>query len=530
MITNQKTEPKLLEVKNLEVGFYNKNKFNKIVNQISFDVYQGEVLGIVGESGSGKSMTALTIADLLSKEAVVSNGTICLQGNNLLTLDKESLRKIKGKEIGFIFQEPMTSLNPLIPIGKQVEEVLKIHETLSKEERKRRTMDMLFEVGLKEVDGLYRKYPHELSGGMRQRVMIAMAMICEPKLLIADEPTTALDVTIQSQILELIKKLCREKNTTVIFISHDLGVIKEICNRAIVMSEGNIVEEGNVKNLFENPRMEYTKQLIDSVPSIKKGMERKACEQKTNSTKNNKMLDIKELSVFYDKKGSLFQKAKKEVIVKNVSFQVIEGEILGIVGESGCGKTTLSKAIVGLNRDIEGSIESIEKSPQMVFQDPYQSLNPAKKVGWILEEPLRLKGGYTKEDRKKKVDEMLVKVGLSKEYKNRYIHELSGGQRQRISIASAVITNPKLIILDEPVSALDVTVQAQILELLRTIQKEYGLTYLFISHDLNVIYEMCNRVLVMYQGRIVEDAKTRELYDNPQHEYTKRLLKVIPEL
>jgi peptide/nickel transport system ATP-binding protein len=424
-------------------------------------------------------------------------------------------------------------LNPLITIGRQVEEVLKIHSNYSKEERKDRTIKMLLEVGLKDGEQLYHKYPHQLSGGMRQRVMIAMAMICSPKLLIADEPTTALDVTIQAQILELIQNLCKEMRTTVIFISHDLGVIKRICDRTLVMYNGKIVEYGDVNTLFENPKMDYTKQLLEAVPSMKKGIKNHYSNIKREK---KQLLEVKDLYVYYqkDNPNKLLKKIRKNeednAIVKGVSFTINEGEILGILGESGCGKTTLSKAIVGLNKDIRGQIISNVKSPQMVFQDPYQSLNPTKNVGWLLEEPLRLKGEYTKEERKKIVNEMLIKVGLNEEYKERRVKELSGGQRQRVSIACAIITNAKLIILDEPVSALDVTVQAQILNLLKSIRKELGLSYLFISHDLNVIYEMCDRVLVMYQGEIVEDADINELYNNPKHEFTKKLFKVIPDL
>lgn len=566
---------KLLEVKNLEIGFPNKKNKNVVVNGISFNVYEGEILGIVGESGSGKSMTALSIIDLLSKEAKVLGGSIHFCGTNLLELNSQRLRELKGNEISMIFQEPMTSLNPLMEIGEQVEEMLTLHSSLKKQERRERVLRMLEEVGLKNVEDLYDKYPHQLSGGMRQRVMIAMAMICKPKLLIADEPTTALDVTVQAQILELIKELNQEFGTTVIFISHDLGVIKGICNRAIVMSEGIIVESNDIDKIFDAPQEEYTKKLIEAVPSINKslkkrnfnknnekneennkentekniqqtkysqsdkdkdetsiglGIEKLQNESNIENKNNRNILEVSHLNVYYEGKRKFMGKSLRNQVVKDISFTLKKGEILGIVGESGCGKSTLSKAIVGLNKDIEGTIKRQEKRPQMVFQDPYNSLNPARKIGWILEEPLRIQGGYTKEERKQKVYEVLQKVGLNKEYANRYVRELSGGQRQRVSIASAIITNTKLVILDEPVSALDVTIQAQILDLLLHLRDEYDLSYIFISHDLNVIYEMCDRVLVMYQGAIIEEACIEELYTNPKEEYTKVLLKAIPQI
>lgn len=569
---------KLLEVKNLEIGFPNKKNKNVVVNGISFNVYEGEILGIVGESGSGKSMTALSIIDLLSKEAKVLGGSIHFCGTNLLELNSQRLRELKGNEISMIFQEPMTSLNPLMEIGEQVEEMLTLHSSLKKQERRERVLRMLEEVGLKNVEDLYDKYPHQLSGGMRQRVMIAMAMICKPKLLIADEPTTALDVTVQAQILELIKELNQEFGTTVIFISHDLGVIKGICNRAIVMSEGIIVESNDIDKIFDAPQEEYTKKLIEAVPSINKslkkrnfnknnknnekneennkentekniqqtkysqsdkdkdetsiglGIEKLQNESNIENKNNRNILEVSHLNVYYEGKRKFMGKSLRNQVVKDVSFTLKKGEILGIVGESGCGKSTLSRAIVGLNKDIEGTIKRQEKRPQMVFQDPYNSLNPARKIGWILEEPLRIQGGYTKEERKQKVYEVLQKVGLNKEYANRYVRELSGGQRQRVSIASAIITNTKMVILDEPVSALDVTIQAQILDLLLHLRDEYDLSYIFISHDLNVIYEMCDRVLVMYQGAIIEEACIEELYTNPKEEYTKVLLKAIPQI
>lgn len=542
----------IIKVEDVTIGFNHKGGTNKVVDKVSFQLEEGEILGIVGESGSGKTMTALAIMGLLSNDAEVLEGSILFEHKDLLKLKPEELRKINGNQISMIFQEPMTSLNPVITIGHQIEEMLLLHESgLHLNERRQRILEALQEAGLREVDELYHKYPHQLSGGMRQRVMIAMAMICNPKVLIADEPTTALDVTIQSKILKLIKKLNQEHGTSVILISHDLGVIKSICKNALVMQDGKIVESGLVEDIFSKPGKEYTKKLLAAMPTRDKKKKGSMDNEKKTEVSDSKeavvkydeksdtealsktdevgtILEVKDLDVFYeDNSKKIFSKRKRKKVVNKVSLSVKYGEILGIVGESGSGKSTLAKAIAGLIKEVSGEIELNHVKPQMVFQDPYGSLNPAKKVSWILEEPLKLAGGYTKAERKEKVLQVLNEVGLNEKYGDRYISQLSGGQRQRVAIGAALIQNSKLIVLDEPVSALDVTVQAQILELLKKLRAEHDLSYLFISHDLNVIYQMCDRVCVMYQGEIVETAAIDTLFQQPNHPYSKKLLETI---
>lgn len=519
----------LLEVNNLSIGFADTKPMQMVVNNISFQVNQGEILGIVGESGSGKSMTALSIMGLQKDTARITSGEIIIEGSNLLTMSEKKKRSYLGREIAMVFQEPMTSLNPVLKIGEQVSEMLAIHTRLSRKEQKERTLEALIEVGLNNPEELYNKYPHELSGGMRQRVMIAMAMICKPKLLIADEPTTALDVSVQAQILALLKKINKEHGISIILISHDLGVIRTMCERTIVMTEGKIVEQGLVEDIFNNPKQEYTKKLIDAVPSIhKKMLGKENVDKSTIKVKNHtpKLLSVNGVNIYYYQNGRIRRGDKKQ-IVKQVSFYIEEGEVVGIVGESGSGKSTLAKAIAGLNMLYEGDITCTESRPQMVFQDPYSSLNQAKRVQWILEEPLKIKGGFSKEERKRLVREKLIEVGLSEQVGNRYVYQLSGGQRQRVCIAAALMLQSKFIILDEAVSALDVTIQRQILNLLMELKEKHNLTYLFISHDMNVIHEICDRVIVMHDGKIVEQGNTKELFIAPKDEYTKQLLAAV---
>lgn len=524
----------LLKVKDLKISFPQQEGCKAVVEDVSFTVQEGEMVGIVGESGSGKSMTSLAIMRLLAKDAKIDHGRIEFDGRDIFNLSQQELQSLRGNDISMIFQEPMTSLNPVLTIGTQLEEVYRIHETEAKD-HKAEILEMIGQVGLKNGEELLKKYPHQLSGGMRQRVMIAMAMLLKPKLLIADEPTTALDVTVQTQILNLIQKLNQEYGTSILLISHDLGIIKKYCSRAIVMNEGKIVEEDTVHNLFYHPKMGYTKKLLEAVPSRKVkhqfsadtlGQEKNKEEVTIQSIPSN-ILQVENLSVSYSNKKGLFRKKQTVEIVKGANLTVKEGEIVGIVGESGSGKTTLSKAIIGLADITNGSVKMKEKRPSMVFQDPYSSLNPAKKVGWIIEEPLRVRGGFTKEERKKKVEEMLVQVGLPVEYKDRYIQQLSGGQRQRVSIAAALITNVKFIVLDEPVSALDVTIQAQILKLLLELRERYDLSYLFISHDLNVVYQFCDRVYIMNHGKFIEHGTKEEIFTAPKTDYTKKLLNSI---
>ncbi|MDO5292823.1 MAG: ABC transporter ATP-binding protein [bacterium] len=521
-------ENKILKVTDLSIGFEENKQFTEVVKKISFDVGQGEIVGIVGESGSGKSLTSLTIMDLLSHTAKVNNGSILFEDKDLLTISTEEKRKLKGKDISMVFQEPMTSLNPLLKVGPQVEEVLVLHKDGDRNSYRKRVISMFQDVGLPNPEELYEKYPHQLSGGMRQRVMIAMAMILQPKLLIADEPTTALDVTIQKQILDLLLKMNQKYGTSIIFISHDLGVVKKLCNRVIVMCEGEIVEQGQIATIFTNPKEAYTKKLLAAVPSVKANEAFGEIAVTAAEKKSSPVLSVKDLKVSYKVKSKgLFKKAEEKRIVKGVSFTVNEGEIFGIVGESGCGKSTLSKAIVGLNRHTEGVLELKEANPQMVFQDPYSSLNPAKTIGAILSEPLIIEGKLTSRQRMEKVEQMLEEVGLPKDYYKRNIAKLSGGQRQRVAIALALMTNKKFIVLDEPVSALDVTIQDQILRLLKRLREEYNLSYLFISHDLNVVYELCDRIAVMKDGVIVEQGTKDEIYYRPKADYTKQLLSAI---
>jgi ABC-type glutathione transport system ATPase component len=516
----------LINVENLSIGFEHNDKVVNVVNDLSFQINEGEIIGIVGESGSGKTMTALCLMGLLPKDAIVVSGRVLFDMKDLLKLDKEKLRLLKGKAMSMIFQEPMTSLNPSMTVGYQVEEMLILHEPdLSKAQRKEKTLNALREAGLQSDREIYNQYPHQLSGGMRQRVMIAMAMVCRPKLLIADEPTTALDVTIQGKILTLIQELNHNYGTSVVLISHDLSVIKRICSRVIVMQDGNLIESGSAGEIFSKPAHPYTKQLIAAMPIINlvKKQEKEIFERENTE----RVLEVNHINAYYKERKGVFSKETKKHVVKDVSLFVNKGETLGVVGESGSGKSTLAKAIVGLLEDVSGEISLNKVKPQMVFQDPYSSLNPTKKVAWILEEPLKLQGKLNKKERKKRVLEVLKEVGLDEVYGSRYLSQLSGGQRQRIAIGVALIQNSKFIVLDEPVSALDVTVQFQILNLLKKLRKEYNLSYLFISHDLNVVYQMCDRVCVMYEGKIVETATIDELFYHPNHEYSKKLLKSV---
>lgn len=504
----------LFDVSHLTIGFEENGKINKVVNDISFSIAPGEILGVVGESGSGKSMTALAAMGLLPPQAHVLNGNISFEGRDILNLDKKERSFLSGNKMSMIFQEPMTSLNPVMKIGAQVGESLKLHTKLSREEIRGRVIRALADVGLSDPESLWGKYPHELSGGMRQRVMIAQAMICSPGLLIADEPTTALDVIVQGQILKLLKKLHKDRGISILFISHDLNVIREICQNVIVMYNGMIVERGRVEDVLVHPQHEYTKTLVASIP-----------DNTTQVEDKKPVLSMEHLDVFYQEDtGGFFKKKGRRRVVKDLSLQVYEGELMGIVGESGCGKSTLAKTIVGLNRDFTGKmVMDKDVHPQMVFQDPFGSLNPARKIGWILSEPLRVRGIKDKRKRREMAEEMLVNVGLDPSFYDRYPHELSGGQRQRISIGTALLMDSRLLVADEPVSALDVTVQSQILELLLNIHKKKHLTILFISHDLNIVRHICHRVAVIYLGRIVEMADVEEIYKNPCHPYTRML-------
>lgn len=535
----------LLDVRDLKIAFYDTTPPTEVVKGISFSLEEGETLGIVGESGSGKTQTALSILHLLKENSAVSGGEILYEDSSVAHASSQDLQRIRGKEISMIFQEPMTSLNPVLTIEEQIAEGLLIHESCTPAERHEKVLAIMHEVELPDPEKLCKKYPHQLSGGQRQRVMIAAALITEPKLLIADEPTTALDVTIQSQILKLLKKINERHHTAILFISHDLGVIRSLCDRVIVMNHGTIVESGSVDDVFFHPKEDYTRRLLDAIPnrrtSLRKrikiaptaqwptGSDKKAAppaekeEEPMEEISPNNILKVSHISASYQ------EGKQRKTVLHDISFELHENEILGLVGESGCGKSTLSKVILGFIRPDEGEIISQVDHPQMIFQDPFSSLNPAKKISWILEEPLRMQK-VPKEERKKRVLAMAERVGLSAEHLKRRPHELSGGQRQRVSIAAALIQGSRLILADEPVSALDVTIQKQIMELMVQLQEELQLSILFISHDLNVIYQMCDRVLVMKEGRIVENAETEELFAHPQNDYTKELLAASPEL
>ena len=541
---SSETGKALLTVEKLRIAFPRAGRGDKtVVNNVSFSLKEGEILGIAGESGSGKSMTALAVMGLLPEAAKCSCDEMLFDGMSLrknafgkkearkLQKQEEELRRsLSGKEMAMIFQEPLTSLNPLQTIGTQMEEPLLLHTSLDAEARRTAVLAALANAELKNGEQLLSQYPHHLSGGMRQRVMIAMAMINKPRLLIADEPTTALDAVTEREIVELIRRLAKENGTAVIFISHDLGVLRALCDRVMIMRDGKVVEEGATEQVFEHPERTYTKNLMKAAV---KGPKEENGTTPEDGREETWALSVENVSVTFKQRNGLWKKPTEKHAVNGVSFQVRKGEIFGIVGESGCGKSTLLKVISGLLPEYEGMVytgltqkETATRncSVQMVFQDPYTSLNPAKKVGWILEEPLRLNTELSKEERLERVRLILRETDLPPEVINRYVSELSGGQRQRVAIAAALITNPELVLLDEPVSALDVTVQAQILELLLRLQKEHGLTYVFVSHDMAVVRKICDRVMVMKDGRVVECGKTEELFQNPKEGYTKKLL------
>lgn len=559
----------VVDIQNLSLGFGE----NTILTNVSFSIPKGKIIGVVGESGSGKSITSLAIMGLLPKTAKISSESKILfessKGNlDLLKLTDEEKRSFRGKEIGMIFQEPMTSLNPSLRCGEQVEESIRLHLKLSKENAKKRVIELFEKVLLPNPERIYKAYPHELSGGQRQRVMIAMAICCEPKLLIADEPTTALDVTVQRTILELIKKLQKESDLSCLFISHDLGVIAELCDEVVVMYKGNVVEKGSVEEIFQNPKENYTKGLIacrprldvryKELPTISDYLkdENYQSEVYTKEERNSfhqnlyaqtPILEVKNLSKYFYAKPSVFKKSEISVkAVDDISFKVYPGETLGLVGESGSGKTTLSRSILLLERPSAGEIfyqgkdivqlskeevRKLRKDIQIIFQDPYSSLNPKMNIGEILSSPMKVHQiGRNQKERLEIAENLLEKVGLSANDLKKYPHEFSGGQRQRIGIARALGLQPKFIICDESVSALDVSVQAQVLNLLNDLKEEFGLTYIFISHDLAVVKYMSDQLLVMQHGEQKELGDADEIYANPTTQYTKDLIEAIPKL
>ncbi|HEY8567042.1 MAG TPA: ABC transporter ATP-binding protein [Beijerinckiaceae bacterium] len=509
------------------------DRTNAIAN-LSLAIGPGETLCVVGESGSGKSMTAHAVMGLLPKAVRATAGAIRLNGRDLLTLDERAYQDVRGRDIGMIFQEPMTSLNPVMRVARQIEETFETHGVLDRAGRRRRTLELLDEVGLPDPERLARAYPHELSGGQRQRVMIAMALALEPKLLIADEPTTALDVTTQAQILRLIDNLRRKHGTAVLFITHDFGVVAEIADRVAVLQEGICVEEGRTEDVLSRPQHAYTKRLLAAVPSLTPP------PPKPLSTEPTGLL-VEGLQKVYRGRG-FFKRGREVAAAQDVSFAIRRGETLGLVGESGSGKSTVGRCCLRLTEADAGEIKvgdlSIRplsqaqfrphrKRIQMVFQDPFASLNPRRTVGRIIAEGPIAQGG----DRRAalaKARELLDLVGLSANAAERYPHEFSGGQRQRIGIARALALEPEVLVADEPVSALDVSVQAQILKLIKDLQERLGLAILFVTHDLRVAAQVCDRIAVMQRGRIVETGPTAELFANPQHAYTRQLLAAVP--
>ena len=536
-------EDVVLSVRDLRTDVATPSGRKTVVKGLSFDLKRGETLCIAGESGSGKSITALSIMGLLPEPmARVSGGEVLFQGKDLTKLREDAMRRIRGGDIAMIFQEPMTSLNPVLTVGRQLREAILAHQDVSRHEAVKRALAMLESVRLSEPERRLKQYPHELSGGMRQRVMIAMALACNPKVLIADEPTTALDVTIQAQILQLIRDLQRDFGTAVIMITHDMGVVAEMADRVIVMNHGNIVESGTASDVFERPADSYTRHLLDAVPKLgaMTGVDSAA---KTSAQPEAPLLEVEDLVVRFDLHGGLLNRVTSRVhAVEGVSFTLAPGETLGLVGESGCGKSTIGKALMNLV-PWEGAIriaghhvgigsaqeqQRRRRDMQMIFQDPYASLDPRMTVGDIVGEPLVIHGLARGKDLKDKVASLFERVGLPADVISRHPHEFSGGQRQRICIARALALSPKVIVADESVSALDVSVQARVLDLLQELQEDLGLSYLFISHDMAVVEQVSHRIAVMYLGQIVEMGTRRQVFENPQHEYTRRLLKAVP--
>ncbi len=558
----------LVSIRNLSVEFHTDDGVVNAVKKISFDIPKGKTVGLVGESGSGKSVTSLALMRLVaSPPGKISSGEMLFEGKDLLKLSESEMRKVRGKKISMIFQEPMTSLNPVFTVGDQIAETLILHEKLSKKDAFEKAMSLMNQVGIPNPAQRIKSYPHELSGGQRQRIMIAMAIACNPQLLICDEPTTALDVTIQKQILELLAQLQEKYKMSMLFITHDLGVIADIADEVAVMYRGNIVEWGPVENIFVKPQHPYTKGLLACRPSLKSksarlptvsdfmsedGKEkvfdiRALGEKKVRAVtdKNPVILELNNVKKHFPIRGGVFGGVKNWVkAVDGVSLKVHKGRTLGLVGESGCGKSTLGRTILRLIEPTAGEIKydkinipdlggndlrKMRRRMQIIFQDPYASLNPRMTVGNALMEPMVIHDLYqTKEQRMDRAAQLMDKVGLDRKYLNRYPHEFSGGQRQRICIARALAVEPEFIICDESVSALDVSIQAQILNLLLDLQKEMNLTYIFISHDLAVIKFIADEVAVMYNGHVVEKADAVSIYENPQHDYTKKLLNAIP--
>ncbi len=578
--------PSLLSIQNLSIQFSNEGENTVAVKNSSIEIKKGELVAIVGESGSGKSVTALSMLQLLPSQSIVKGKIIFFQKekqpDNLVQLSASDINKVRGKHIAMIFQEPMTSLNPVFTCGKQVMEAIQLHEKVNAAAARRKTITLFEKVKLPDPEGIINRYPHELSGGQKQRVMIAMAISCNPSLLIADEPTTALDVTVQKTILDLIKELQLQNRMGVILITHDLGIVADIADKIVVMYKGEIVEQGLTKEVLTSPQHPYTKALLACRPAGKSKGERlpvvsdfMGAESERLKTANEKkevasgekflpsptnpvqtgmdpaahqpstVLSVENLKVYFPVKKKLFSKAAAFFkAVDDVSFEVIQGETLGLVGESGCGKTTLGRTVLQLIAPTSGKIylegkditqvrsaalRNMRKDLQIVFQDPYGSLNPRITIGNAILEPLAVHDILdNNNERKEKVIELLEKVSLLPEHFNRYPHQFSGGQRQRICIARSLALNPSFLIFDEAVSALDVSVQAQVLNLLNDLKKEFQYTSIFISHDLAVVRYISDRILVMHQGKIVEEGDAEQIYNHPRNAYTQQLIQAIP--
>ena len=561
MKSKTKKNVPVLDVKKLKVNFQTKTGKVTGVNDLSFSIFPGETVCLVGESGSGKSVSSLAIMRLVEfGGGKIDAGSIMFASNSsvhsdLIDSDQHNMREIRGNEIGMVFQEPMTALNPVFTIKRQLTEGLRVHKQMSKNEADIEALNLLKSVRIPEPERRLHQYPHELSGGMRQRIVIAMALACKPKILIADEPTTALDVTIQAEILTLLNRLKKEIGTSILFITHDMAVVAQIADRVVVMYHGEKVEEGNVNEIFNNPKKDYTKKLISSVPKLGAMIGKKYPEPLKLDSKNKVMsikiigttkplLEVKNLVTRFPVTGGMFRKKIANLhAVEDVSFTINSGQTFSLVGESGCGKTTIARSVLRLEESESGEVcmEGVDilkqnkkdllrqrLNMQMVFQDPYGSLNPVMKLFDQVAEPLinyKIASGY---NLNKIISELFDKVRLPRSFLNRYPHELSGGQRQRVAIARALALNPKLLILDEAVSALDVSVQASVINLLLELQDELGLSYLFVSHDMAVVERVSHYVGVMYLGRMVEIGDRQTIFSNPTHPYTRALMKAVP--